>query len=316
MTDVARTSTTTTHVPLGASLLAFGAGLVWSLGALAARLAGETDAWQYLIWRSVGILVVMEVISARRRQGPMVRRAFTSGAPMLLGNVSLLVASVAFVYALKNTTAANAAFLASVTPLIAVVFARIFIGERLTRVTIGAIGLALSGLLIMVTADLGAGNMAGNVAAIMSSVGFAAYTVCIRSDPDRDWSPVLPGYATMMIVLCVVVSVINGKTLLPPLGDVSLALLHGGVFIVVGTIVYNIASRTVPAVAMTVFAQSETVFVPVWIFLWFGERPKAVTLLGAAVILLAVVGKAVLDSRPPRLPEPHQLPDVGPGSIA
>jgi drug/metabolite transporter (DMT)-like permease len=300
--------------------MAVAAGLVWSLGALMARIADHTDAWQYLIWRSIGIVVVMEVLAFVRRQPPSLPIAFRSGRRMQLACAALLLASVAFVYAVKNTTAANAAFLASVTPLIAVVLARVFLRERLTGVTVAALGLALVGLLVMVIADLGAGNMAGNVAAVMSSVGFAVYAICVRSDPDRDWSPVLPGYAVMMIVLCATVTSVNGNALVPPLKDTVCALFHGGVLIVVGTLLFNVASRSVPAVAMTIFAQSETVFVPVWILLWFGERPAPAALLGGAIILAAVIGKAVLDARPEDRAagvEHHgQVPEPGPGSIA
>jgi drug/metabolite transporter (DMT)-like permease len=117
-----------------------------------------------------------------------------------------------------------------------------------------------------------------------------------------------------MIVLCVVVTTMNSKPLLPPLDDTLYALLHGGILIVIGTILFNIASRSVPAVAMTIFAQSETVFVPIWIFLWFSERPKPATLVGGAIILTAVLGKAILDGRGPLDHTP--VPEPGPGSIA
>lgn len=319
------TVTPTSHrVPLLASALGLGSGIVWSLGALAARLAGHADAWQYLIWRSVGVIVVMEIVSRVRGGGWMTPRAFTQGRIMFVGVLGLLLASLAFVYAIKNTTGANAAFLASVTPLFAVVLSRVFLGERLSRITIGALVLALCGLSIMVVADLSGGNMVGNVAALMSSFGFAVYTVCVRSEPDRDWSPILPGYASLMIVLCAVVTLIKGNPLVPPAGDTTYALLHGGVLIVVGTIMFNVASRTVPAVAMTILAQSEMAFVPFWIFLRFDEVPKPWTLIGGAIILTAVVGKAVLDARP--APEPHvphaahtphvlETPETGPGFI-
>jgi RarD protein len=317
--DVTTISPTTHRVPLMASLLAFGAGVVWSLGALAARLAGHADAWQYLIWRSVGVIVVMEVVSRVRGQGWMTPRAFTQGRIMFVGVLGLLLASLAFVYAIKNTTAANAAFLASVTPLFAVVLSRVFLGERLSRVTIWALLLALCGLSIMVVADVSGGNMVGNVAALLSSFGFAVYTVCVRSEPDRDWSPILPGYASLMIVLCAIVTLLKGNVLVPPTPDTSYALLHGGVLIVIGTIMFNVGSRTVPAVAMTILAQSEMAFVPFWIFVWFGETPKPWTLLGGAIILTAVIGKAVLDARPPTVhPIDHVLetPETGPGFIA
>ena len=314
---------TRSRVHLFPPALAIGAGMVWSLGALMARLAEQSDAWQYLIWRSIGILVVVEVVALARGRGLQLRSAFTSGPVMLGAVVGLLVASLAFVYALKNTTAANAAFLASITPLIAVVLARFFLGERMTRVTIVALAVAVFGLLVMVVADLDAGNMKGNIAAIFSSIGFACYTVCIRTRRDVDWSPALPGYAALLIVLCVVVTRANGRPIVPPAGDIAAALVHGGILIVLGTVMFNLASRHVPAVGMTIFAQSETVFVPVWVFLKFSERPKPATLLGGAIILGAVIGKAIIDARTDAAaravavdPDPTHLPDAGPGSIA
>lgn len=306
-------------MPLFASFLGFGAGVVWSVGALAARLADDADAWQYLIWRSVGIIIVMEIISRVRGHGWMTPKAFNQGGVMIIGTLGLMLASVAFVYAVKNTSAANAAFLGSVTPLFAVVLSRIFLGERLTRVTIGAMVLALTGLTIMVIADLDGGNMAGNISALFSSLGFAVYTVCVRTEPNHDWSPILPGYSVLMIALCSTVSLAGGRSLAPPAADIGYALIHGALLIVVGTTIFNVASRTVPAVAMTILAQSEMVFVPLWIFLAFNEVPKSWTLLGGAIILTAVVGKAVLDSRPQERLTGHDILEPatrsGPGSV-
>jgi drug/metabolite transporter (DMT)-like permease len=79
------------------------------------------------------------------------------------------------------------------------------------------------------------------------------------------------------------------------------------VLIVVGTMMFNAASRTVPAVAMTVFAQSETVFAPFWVYVALSEMPVARTLIGGVLILAAVIGKAVLDSRPFRARTPASV---------
>jgi len=312
VTATATATSTHARVPFGASLMACLAGLTWSFGAVTAKNSHHADAWQYLIWRSIGIMVVVEIVGLARGKGWTLPKAFTSvGARGGLERVDES-ASIGFVYALKTTTGANAAFLSSIVPLIAVILARIFLGERLTRITIAAIALALVGLAVMVLSDLSAGNMAGNMAAIGSAFGFAVYTVCVRSDPERDWSPALPGYAALMILVCGIVTVSNGNTLLPPARDTSFALLHGAVFIVVGTTLFNAASRTVPAVAMTIFAQTETVFVPIWVFLFVGEKPKVTTLLGGLIILTAVIGKGVLDARPAN----EHIVEPGPGSIA
>jgi drug/metabolite transporter (DMT)-like permease len=285
---------------LAASLMALTAGMVWSFGGLTARLAKQTDAWQYLVWRSVGVFVVMELLNLRKRRAPLVGTAFGTGKRMLFACAALMLASVCFVYAIKNTSAANAALLSSITPLLAAVLARVFIGEHLSRVTIAAIGVAFIGLFVMVTGSgAGGGNnsMAGNIAAMVSALGFAGYMVTIRSSADRDWGPVLPGYAIMTVLMCGAVTVINGNPLFPSAHDVGLAVLHGGAFIVIGTLLFNAGSRHVPAAAMAVFSQTETVFVPIWVFLGLGERPAGTTILGGLIIMTAVVGKALLERR-------------------
>jgi len=284
-------------VPFLASLVALGSGVVWSFGAIAARLADQSDAFQYLIWRSLAIIVVIEAIARLSGRPFATPKAFRSGGMMLLACGCLLLASIAFVYAVKTTTPANAAFLASVTPLMAVLLAKLTLGEPLTRTTIGAVAVAFVGLCVTVMSDLEAGSLAGNIAALMSSVGFAGYAICLRTDPRRDWSPVMPGYAVMMIAICGAVTVIKGETFAPPAKDIAYATVHGGVFIVVGTFLFNVASRQITAVAMAVFAQTEMLFVPIWALLVLSERPPAMSVVGGAIIATAIVGKAVLDAR-------------------
>ncbi|MDO9176373.1 MAG: DMT family transporter [Actinomycetota bacterium] len=297
------------RLPVVASLMAIGSGIVWSFGAVLKRLSEDVDAFQYLIWRSVGILVVIEIMSAIQRKPFPSIRAWRSGRWMIMANLGLFLASIAFVYAVDTTTAANAAFLGSLTPLVAVVLTR-FLGEKLSRSTLIAIAVGLVGLLHTVFGDLDAGNMLGNASALLASVGFAIYTISVRSDPSRDWSPVLPGYGLLMIIVCSLVTVARDKPLVPAGDDIARALLHGAVFIVIGTLMFNFASKQVPAVPMTVFAQAEMVFVPIWGFIILDEQPAALAMLGGAVIFAAVIGKAVYDTRGGRPPELVTAPDV------
>jgi DME family drug/metabolite transporter len=284
-----------------APLMALTAGVLWSFGTVLARVADRSDAFQYLTWRSLGIIVIVEAWALLAGKPQSTLRAFTSGRRMMAANVALLLASIGFVYAVKTTSAANAAFLGATTPLFGVAVARVFLGERIYLRTYVAITLAFAGLAIMLLGDLHVGDFADNVigdlAALASAAGFAFYAAIVRSAPDRDWSPVLPGYGAMMIVICSAITIADGKTLVPPAPDIGLAILHGSVFIVGGTLVFNSASRHVPAAAMTVFAQTELVLVPVWAYLLLSERPTATTLAGGSIIVVAVVGMAILDTR-------------------
>jgi drug/metabolite transporter (DMT)-like permease len=49
---------------------------------------------------------------------------------------------------------------------------------------------------------------------------------------------------------------------------------------------------------MSVFAQTEMLFVPIWALIVLGERPRPSSLIGGTIIFAAVIGKAVLDARP------------------
>lgn len=286
-----------TRIPIVASLLALGAGAVWSLGGITAKVADGADPFQYLVWRSVAVIVVVEALSFLQRKPAPTLTAYRSGRTMIIANVMLFIASFGFVYAVKTTSPANAAFLGSTVPIFGALLAWVILRERLNWVTIVAIVVAFIGLLVTVVGDLGSGTMVGNLAALSSAVGFAGYTVCVRSDRDRDWSPVLPGYAVMMIVVCGAVTLAKGNPLVPPTGDLLLALLHGGVIIVLGTYMFNHASKQVPAAVMTLFAQTEMVLVPVWSITLLGERPKTMVLLGGCIIFVAILGKAIYDAR-------------------
>ena len=287
--------------PWLASAMVFTAGIIWSFGAVTARKASISDVWQYMLWRSIGVLVVVEFVRLVRRQrsSPTVR-AFTSGWIMMLGNCGLMLASVAFVYAVKNTTAANAAFLSSITPLLAAVLGRFFLKERLTLITILAIVVAFIGLAIMLQSDPAgstSSTVTGNIAALFSSLGFAGYMVCLRTSNTRDWSPIMPGYALMTIALCTVVTLSKHRAVFPGTHDVLLALLHGGVFIVVGTFLFNHGTKTISAVGVSVLAQSETATIPLWVYWFIGERPSLTTILGGAIMLAAVLGKAIFEQQ-------------------
>ena len=304
-------------------MLGVGSGIIWSFGVILSRSADHTDAFQYLLWRSVGVIAVMEVIHVMQRQRvarttesaptdpyrPQVIRAWTEDRWMMGANVGLFLASLMFVYAVKTTTPANAAFLSSLTPLVAVGAAR-FLGERVSRSTAVALVVGLVGLVLTVVGDLGAGNMLGNAAALTSCAGFSLYTVCVRSNQERDWSPSLSGYGVLMIAVCLLVTMAHGKALVPPAADITWAFIHGAVVIVVGTLMFNAASKQVPAVPMTIFAQAEMVFVPIWGFLVLDDRPAALTIVGGVVIFSAVIGKALFDASAGRRSELTTAPDL------
>jgi drug/metabolite transporter, DME family len=289
----------------GPSIIIVVASVVWSFGSLNNRWANGVDAWQYLFWRSIGVVVVLEVLARVRRQSSPLVAAWTTGPAMFGASIGLLGASMGYVYAVKNTTAANAAFFSSLTPFVAAFLAFMVFRDRFRRGTWFAMALAGLGLsLVVFGPDAGAvqgegvaATMRGNLAALACSFGFALYMICVRTDHSRSWAPAMPGYCTLMIPICATVTLINGNTLLPAGRDILLALAHGGIFIVAGTLLFNRGAKGVSAVAGAVLTQTEFICVPMMVLVVFGEKPSTAAFIGGAIILGAVILQAVSESR-------------------
>ncbi len=306
MTAVSHSSRASSQreVPFTGALLAMAAAFVWSLGALCNRWSDGTDAWQYLLWRSIGIIVGTQVLATVRRERAPLVRAWTSGWLMVTASAALLSASLGFVYALKNTTAANASFFASLSPFVAAFIGFVFMKERFARSTYLAMALAGAGLLMLAYGPSGgsrgdglAPTLRGNLAGLFCSFGFAGYVICLRRRTTADWSPAMPGYSSIMILLCAVVTIGAGNSLVPDWQDAGFAIFHGAILIVVGTLTFNRATKTVPPVAVTVLAQVETIAVPLLVWIAFSEVPSPAAIFGGLLILSGVVLQAFGQTR-------------------
>ena len=283
------------RLPVIASLMAIGSGIVWSFGASLKRLSEDVDAFQYLIWRSIGIIVVIEILSALKAPAVPHDPRVAQRPVMMLANFGLFLASIAFVYAVDTTTAANAAFLGSLTPLVAVVFTR-FLGERLSKSTIIAIAVGIVGLVLTVFGDLDAGNMLGNASALLASVGSPSTRSCLRSDPH---SRLVAGALRLRPADDRGVQHRHGRPRQAAGAagdDIARALLHGAVIIVVGTLMFNAAIKACAGGADDRVRPGRD---GLRAHLGLpdprrGTGPLAI--LGGAIIFAAVIGKAVYDT--------------------
>jgi drug/metabolite transporter (DMT)-like permease len=302
-------SRTAAHAPLARSywvgaLLALFAGTMWSFGGITVRFAPNADPWQYLVWRSIGLFVAVEAWNVLQGRGLLIRHFVTGGWLGFAAASALSLAAITFIFALKETSIANALFLASISPLLSMVLARFILGERMTPASVVAIALGVAGLAVMVSgvgdAESSRSSWIGNLGALASSLCFALYSICVRLAPGKDFSPTLPGLALVSFVVCVAVTLAQGKTLVPPRQDILMAMLHGAVFIGIGVACFNAAASQIPATGLTVLAQTETLLSPVWAFLILGEVPSGATLTGGALILTGVLVSALAGARQAR----------------
>ena len=276
---------------LGALFVA-AAGISWSFTGIFLRLAPHLDSWQFLIWRSLGVACAFAIIARVAKPGAMFKRFVATGVAGALVLLALSLASIAFIIAMKSTTVANALFLSSCAPLLAAILGYLFLGERLSLRQAASVALGFVGLGVIVGGAVEAGSLWGNVSAVLTAVGFAGASVSMRFAPHRDYTPAVLGYGAVVCVLATIVCLVKGVPLIASAAETLAAFVAGLLAMGVGFALFLRGARGVPAAGQTVLAQTETIFGPIWVWLAFGETPAAATLVGGAIILLAVISMA------------------------
>lgn len=262
------------------------AGILWSLMGYAIRQLDTASTWQILLWRPVGMIPVLAAF-VWARSGTL-RPLVRLGWPGWIGGLALVAAFGGAVYAIQSTTIANAVFLFSASPFFSAVLGWVLLRERVRPATWVAIAIAVLGMAIMVREGAGAGAIAGNLAAIGSAFGFALFTVMVRWGKLTDMLPavILGGLLSMGVAVLMLVR--QGQPLMPPLPEVAVILAAGAVILGLGMTLFTLGSRVVPAAEATLLTMLEVILGPVWVWLLLGETASVLTLVGGAVVLVAV----------------------------
>lgn len=278
-------------------LLVFFAGVLWSTVGLGIRLIEEALVWQILLYRSVGLtLLLYTVIRLRTGRDPL-RLALAGGWPAFIGGAALVGAYAGGIYAIQTTSVADALLLFASAPFMAAVLGRLFLGERVRPKTWVAILVACGGIGVMVSNSTGPSSTEGNIAALLSAFGFAVFTVTLRWGRSGDMLPAVFISGLLAIVVMAVICLALGLPLVLTPRDGGIALGMGIFQVGAGLVLYTLGSRHVPAADLTLLSLAEVVLAPFWVWLFLGEEISATTALGGAILLSAIAGNALFGLR-------------------
>lgn len=217
---------------------------------------------------------------------------------VLLGALSVFGTNALFSVANKLTTAANAIVLQFTVPIFVMLFSALFFRKRPGRLDLAACAVIFGGVLFFFVDSLSMGGGLGNLIALLSGVSYAG--VFLMNDmPDGDaissvfWGDVLSALAGLPFLL--------RETQFTRTALVSLVVL--GVFQVgVAYVCLCIGLQTTPPVTASLVSGIEPVLNPILVALFYGERIGGFAMVGAAVVIVGVVGYNVLKGRQSREP--------------
>ncbi|HEV8185866.1 MAG TPA: DMT family transporter [Chthoniobacterales bacterium] len=210
---------------------------------------------------------------------------FSFSRAQIGGAIGYALTVVLFVFATRMTTAANAIFLQYTAPIYVAVIGRWYLGERALRIDWLVIAVALGGIALFFLDRLTVSGFWGNIVALCSGLAFASVAIFLRK--EKAGSPV-----TSIILGNVIVAVAGAPFMLQSsLGDggVWRLLLLGTLQLGLPYVLYATAIKHVTALEATLIPLLEPVLNPLWVMLTLGERPGGWAMVGAALVLAAVL---------------------------
>ena len=285
-----------------AILIVLIAGLFWSFGPLVVRYIDDAQLipWQYLFFRGSVIFLVLNIYLFLAEGLKFTKNYNKIGLSGLIGGVSLGIANISFILSITTTTAAVTMMMLATQPFVAAILAYIFLKEKISMTTFIAIVVAAGGIIFMSLDSKGEGSLFGLINGLLSSLGFAGFTVSLR------WRRKTPKFTTVAIagIFCAAVAILvlifNDDNIFISVKNSSLSALHG--FLVCsGLILFSIKSKDLPATDLTLLSLTEVLGGIFWVWLpIFGinEVPTANTLIGGGIITTAIIFYAFNTKQP------------------
>jgi drug/metabolite transporter (DMT)-like permease len=276
------------------------AAIAWSTAGILQRqltLDTATQVAGRAAFAGSALLVYVAVVE----RGRLVEAFRSIGVAGIAVALCVAAASGGFIGALNHTSVARVLFILALAPVLAAVLARVFLGEVITRRTVLAMALALAGVALMVGAP-GEGDLVGDGLSFLAAFAFASMIVITRYRHDVSMAP-----ATCLSQAILVLIFIPLATPAEIAGDdvMWLALLGIGQ-IGLGFALLTVGARLIPAAQVGLITLLEVVLGPIWVWLALDERPSTATLIGGAIVIVAIVIQT--RAAPPEPEETRALP--------
>lgn len=269
------------------SLALAGTAFFWSLAGLFIKLVD---------WNPFAIAAGRSVVAALFLWAVVKRPRFTFSLPQLGAAVSYALTMLAFVYANKHTSSANAILLQYGAPIYTAILASILVKERPRAEHVVGFAAIAAGMGLFFVDQIGGGSPVGDLVAVGSGISFAFYFVFMRM--QKEGSPQESNILAHIITAAAAGTV--SLFLPPPVlsgGAIAAILGLGVVQLGLASVLFAWGIKRVPAMEGILIAGLEPIFNPLWVFLALGERPSRNALIGGAIILVAVLASSMVSAR-------------------
>ena len=279
----------------GVSLVIVG-GVFLSTSGILLRSLESADGWQVLFYRGIAFSLTLFLLLLMRYRSGIFSAFRAIGKPGLWAALVLGLGSICYIFAILLTTVANAVFIIGAAPLATAFVAWLVLGEKTSRFGVVAMLVSLVGIGLMFADGLIEGRWAGNIAALGVVASFVIFLLIIRKRRSVD---MLPATCLSGLVMAGVASLFVDSFVLSQ-HDFIIAMLMGCLQFGVGFWCFTVATRYIMTSEVALFALTESILSPIWVWIGVGEQPSLLTLVGSAIVLVSVVSYCVSGIRAER----------------
>ncbi len=257
------------------------AAVLWSTGGVFVKLLPQ-DAYTILSYRSLLAASVFFVFFRRQ--------VFQMNGRAWLNAVFYCLLVLSFVVSTKMTTAANSILLQYTGTIYVLLAEPYFFKLKMERVNVVTIIVCAIGMVILVSGDLEAGSMMGNLIAFLSGFLMAALFIGQRlNGPERQpasifWGNVMMAGIGLPWLL---------QSPLPTLPEAAMLGWLGILQLGLGFVLFTYGLKRVLAIEGALLTMLEPMLNPVWVLLFYKEKPTKGAIIGGTLIILALAGRII-----------------------
>ena len=278
----------------GYVLLLFGAFCL-SWGGLIIRSFEEANVWQILFIRSVFFMIALLLFLLSTYKKNTIKIIKDAGYPAFFAGLVMSLSFIAYVYSMTVISVANVVFIISTQTMFLAIFGYFFLKEKISLISFISIVLAMSGIFIMVGESILSGSLLGNIIALAIPINFSILVMIIRKNKNLDMVPAIFYSGIFSIIYGLLLS----ESFIFSNHDIKMGFLLGVPQLAFGFICITIGSRTTASATVGLLMLTETLFAPVWVWLFLNETPPLSVIIGGVVIISAIIinsfGKKIID---------------------
>ena len=273
---------------LGALCL-IGAGIFLSFGGTLIKYMETATPIEITTFRSITFSAIMLLYILLKFKSKTLRAFKDIGINGIIIGLIIGISNICYVFGMSNTTVANGGFILSTAPLFAVLASYFFLKKKISLKTLIAIAGSMVGVVIMFSGGIEANHAVGNMVMLMVPICFAFQLTLINKSPEIDFMPAT--FLGGIIAFLIGVSLIQEYNI--SAYDLKIALFIGAFQVGIGFLLITIGSRYIPPHRAALFILTEPILTPIWAWIFLGEKPPTIELIGGLIIFVFVIFRLV-----------------------